>query len=158
MNLKALNRFIKVVSFIKIPLLGLCRPKIVGLTTQKSTVFVPLNWMTKNHLGSMYFGALSMGAELSIALEVLRRIQGEKAPVGFVFKTFNAQFLKRADTDVHFCCEEIPAINLLIESCLKGSDRVEGTYRGYGCSATDPENRFMEYELGLSLKKSKNPV
>lgn len=161
-GIRALNWFVKFLSLVKIPLLGISQPKIIGLTKEKAIVFLPLNWVTKNHLGSMYFGALAMGAELSIALQVLQRIQQEKAPVSFVFKSFSANFLRRADSDVHFCCDEVSAINLLVDKCLVSDERVEGRFRGTARSArvsieteTHGDNVFMEYELVLSLKRKK---
>lgn len=161
-RVRALNRFVKFLSLLKIPLLGISQPKVIGLTKEKAIVFLPLNWVTKNHLGSMYFGALAMGAELSIALQVLQRIQQDKAPVSFVFKSFNANFLRRADSDVHFCCEEIAEINLLIDKALLSEERVEGRFHGTAMSAKLEEKsnaaedmKFMEYELVFSLKKKK---
>lgn len=153
-DIKALNRFVSLLSVVKVPLLGLCRPKVIELTASQAKVMIPLKWLTKNHLGSMYFGALAMGAELSIALQVLQRIQQDKAPVSFVFKDFNCKFRKRADTDVFFQCADVGAINALIEQALGGAERVEGHFLGTAFSTRDSQNIFMEYGLTISLKKS----
>src|SRR5687768_10374081 len=114
-NAPAINRFVKLLSFVKVPLLALARPNIIELTSQRVIVSLPLNWLTKNHVNSMYFGALAMGAELSIAAQVLYRLRKDKVKLSFIFKNYRADFLKRADTDVHFCCDQVAEINALIE-------------------------------------------
>ena len=67
-NLK-LTALINAYSLVQIPLLGMITPRIMELTHKRSVVRVRLDRRTRNHLGVMYFGALAMGAELSIALK-----------------------------------------------------------------------------------------
>ena len=59
---------------VKIPLLAFVTPRVVELTDSKTVVRIRLGMRTRNHLGVMYFGALGMGAELSIALKALEAI------------------------------------------------------------------------------------
>lgn len=153
-----LNFFIKLFSFIKIPLLGFAGPSIVRLTKTDSVVRLPLKWMTKNHFGSMYFGALAMGAELSASLPVLYKIQNEGAKVNFIFKDFSCDFLKRADTHVLFICPEAQNVFALVEKALASPERVEQTFQGYACSESQPEVIFIRYKITLSLKRSDKPA
>jgi len=152
-HLPRLNRFIRTLSLFKVPLLGLCRPKVLELSDSMAKVQLPHEFLTKNHLGSMYFGALAMGAELSIALRLLERMRSEKIPVSFIFKDFSCEFHKRAEEDVHFCTEEIKALDDLIDRALSSEDRQNGTFKGYAVGASDPSTRLMSYQITISLKK-----
>ena len=50
-KLKSANRRLKLFSWFKIPLIGICNPKITELSADKIVVRIPLNLFTKNHLG-----------------------------------------------------------------------------------------------------------
>jgi Domain of unknown function (DUF4442) len=151
-EIKKLNRFIQGLSLLKVPLLGICRPRILELTEDVARVKLPYEFLTKNHLGSMYFGALGMGSELSIALRLLDRMRREKVPVSFIFKDFSCEFLKRAETDVHFITEQVRAIDKLIDLSAGSPDRHNGTFDGYAVSATTGE-KLMTYKLTISMKR-----
>ena len=49
---------------LKAPLIWLCRPKVIEHTDEKIEMAIRLRRRTKNHLGSMYFGALAVGADV----------------------------------------------------------------------------------------------
>ncbi len=51
--------------FRYIPLIGFCKPKILELTDERTVIRMPHHRHTKNHLGSIYFGALAIGARFS---------------------------------------------------------------------------------------------
>src|SRR5947209_683163 len=87
--------FLRLFSFWKIPLLGWIRPSVLE-SGDRTILKVPLNRRTKNHLGVMYFGALAMGAEAAIAIKAVEAIHQSKQRVDFLFKDFQANFLKRA--------------------------------------------------------------
>jgi hypothetical protein len=64
-NLAKANWYLFFFGFTKIPLLWFCRPKIIHLDNNSVEIKIPLKRRTKNHLGSMYFGALSVGADIT---------------------------------------------------------------------------------------------
>ena len=76
----------------------------------------------------------------------------------FIFKNFKAEFIKRADTDVHFRCEQVAQINALIEKARTTGERVDAGFPGTAVSAKDSSVVFMNYELNISLKQSKASV
>lgn len=151
-EIKKLNRFIRTLSLFKVPLLGICRPQVIELNDQKAVVKLPYEFLTKNHLGSMYFGALAMGSELSIALRLLDRMRREKVPVSFIFKDFSCDFLKRAETDVHFVTEQVKLVDALIDQAAASPDRQNGTFEGYAVSTKTGE-KLMTYKLTISMKR-----
>jgi hypothetical protein len=143
----------------KIPLLFLVRPKVLRLDGARAEVKVPLGWVTKNHLGSMYFGALAIGADcvvailaLQVADQLAKQYPGLK--IVPIFKDLKADFLKRAETDVIFVCEEGDKIQTMVLDARKNQQRVTGPIHARAVSAQNPQDVFAEFTLGLSLKAS----
>lgn len=150
-NLK-LTAVINAYSAFNIPLLAMITPRVIELTDTRSVVRVRLDRRTRNHLNVMYFGALAMGAELSIALKCIEAIQKSGKRIDFIFKDFSAQFLKRADGHVHFVCEEAAAVNDLIQRACATSDRLEKTFNGYAFVPSAGDEPVCNYTLTLSVK------
>lgn len=150
-NLK-LTALINAYSAVKIPLLAMITPRVVELTDTRSVVRVRLDPRTRNHLNVMYFGALAMGAELSIALKCIDAIQKSGKRIDFIFKDFSADFLKRADGHVHFICEEAAGVNDLIQGACASSERLEKTFNGYAIVPSQGDEPVAKYTLTLSVK------
>lgn len=150
---------IRAFSLLKVPLLGILRPKVVRLNDQLSRVRLPLSFLAKNHVGSMYFGALAIGAELSVALKVVDAMQNEKTKINFIFKDFSCQFLKRAESATDFCCDEVEKIQELIDKAANSLERVEAQFNGYACphDKKNPkdEDKLMTYQITLSIKSTR---
>ncbi len=144
---------VKLLSFFKVPLLFATSPKVVELSDKVTTVYLPLKRKNKNHVGSMYFGALSMGAELSVALMAIKGTNESKHKVSFIFKDFKAQFLQRADKGVYFTCEEADLAMDLVRLAENSNERVEKELKGYGYTNTKTKEPIFTYTLTLSLKK-----
>lgn len=106
MELFKLNLFLKLFGLFKIPLLFLAGPKITHLNDQKIEIKIPLNWRTRNHLKSLYFGTLAIGADCCAGFLATKFIMQSKKKVHLSFKDFEAQFLKRAESDTYFICEQ----------------------------------------------------
>ena len=87
----------------KIPLLFFLRPSVVEAGALRTVIRIPLTRRSRNHLGSMYFGALCAGADLAGALTAMRRIDASGRRISLIFKDVKAQFFKRAEGDVLFC-------------------------------------------------------
>ncbi len=151
-DIKKLGRFIRTLSLFKVPLLGICRPRVIELSQKVARVQLPHEFLTKNHLGSMYFGALAMGSELSIALRLLDRLRSEKIPISFIFKDYSCEFLKRAEDDVQFVTEQVKAIDALIDRAASSNERHNGTFEGYALSVSTKE-KLMTYKLTISMKR-----
>lgn len=147
--------FIRWLGFWKIPMLFYARPRIMELTDLQCTVKIPLRRRTKNHLGSMYFAALMVGADLAgglIALSQLQ-IQGKARRVSLIFKDVHGEFLKRAEADVVFQCSDGEMIQSMIDETLTTGERVS---QPVFVIATTPAKTGSEpvarFQLTLSLK------
>ena len=109
--------------YLKIPLLAMVSPTVVELNGNRSVVCIPLRRKTKNHLGSMYFGALTIGADCAGGLLGMYWIRKSGRNISFVFKDFKAEFLKRPEADVHFVCEDGPAVESLVDKVISSYER-----------------------------------
>ena len=83
--------------FSKVPLIFYCRPKVINISEAKLEIKIKLNRRTKNHLNSMYFGVLSVGADVTGGFLAMKLIQESKSKIALIFKDFHADFLKRAE-------------------------------------------------------------
>ena len=151
-NLK-LTALINGLSLLKIPLLAFCSPRVLAATDRQSIVRIALDWRTKNHVGVMYFGALAMGAELSVALKAITEIQKSGKNIEFIFKDFKCDFLKRADEDVHFICDQADQVADLIHRASETTERLEGTYHGHAIVPKHGPEPVMAYQITLSVKQ-----
>lgn len=109
----------------KIPLLFFLRPEVLESSGERCVIRIPLSRRSRNHLGSMYFGALCAGADLAGALMAMRRIDASGARVSLIFKDVKAQFHKRAEGDVRFACEDGAAIGDLVCRAVESIQREE---------------------------------
>jgi hypothetical protein len=150
--------FLRTYSFLKIPLIWSLRPSVIDLDLNKTIVEVKLRRFTKNHLGSMYFGALAMGAELVVALRAVHTIYLSKRKVDFVFKDFNIEFHKRAEGNVHFVCEQGQDVKALVDRAIESKNRETQTFSGYALVPEKSiEEKIASFRVTLSVKlKEKN--
>ncbi len=151
--------FLRLFTFWKIPLIWWIRPSVVEMGDSRTVIKVPLNRRTQNHLRSMYFGAIAIGAELVVAMKAVYAIHLSKKPVDFVFKDFKIDFLKRAEGDVHFICDSGLDVTKLVEKTIQTGERETQTFQGYAIvPAKDPNEKIVTFEVTLSVKlrKKKN--
>ena len=157
-DLFKINMFLRLYAWIKIPLIGFCSPKLMELTDSRLVLKLPLGYRTRNHLKSMYFGALAIGAEMSIVLIAVLKIKDHTDAGGdridFVFKDFKIDFLKRPDGHVHFISDYVKAAVAQISEAKDSLDRINKTMTGYAVvPSIDPNERVAEYTLTLSVKR-----
>ena len=56
--------------FVRIPMIAYVRPKLLSIDENSVRVRIRLRRKTKNHLNSMYFGALAVGADIAGGIQV----------------------------------------------------------------------------------------
>ncbi len=116
----ALLRFFGI---FKVPLINWVSPKVVELSEKRTEVVIPLSRRTKNHLGSMYFGVLAVGADVAGGLMAMKLIIESGKNVSLAFKEFNAEYLKRPESATHFICEEGDKIKDFVDMVLQSDER-----------------------------------
>ena len=147
---------VRALGWWKIPLIAVVRPTVVELEGDRCVIRIPLRRRTRNHLGSMYFGALSIGADIAGGLLAVQMIRAEKAKVSRACKSFRAAFLKRPDSDVYFVCEEGARVRALVAKTLVSEERHTEpiALRAEVRPAGGPVETVAEFILELSLKRS----
>ncbi len=147
------NLFLSLYAWSKIPLIGFCSPRVIEVSDQKTVLKIPLGFRTKNHLGAMYFGALAVGSELCIALLAVKKIQQSGLKIDFLFKDYKAEFLKRAEGDVHFICDQAQVVVDQIKEAQNSSERINRTMTAYAIVPSLSETeKVATFELTLSVK------
>lgn len=147
------KRMLRLFGIFKIPLIGFVRPRIIELTDQKLVVRIKLRRKTRNHLGSMYFGALAIGADIAGAFQAFQIADELKRKLSIVFKDFKADFIQRPESDVCFVSEAGDQIRAMVEESIKTGERVTQGIRIKALTGY-PENPEVaaEFTLGLSIK------
>lgn len=110
-------------AFRKIRLISWVKPRVVELTDERCEIVIPLNWRTRNHLRSMYFGALCTGADAAAALFAMKASEQASGSFSIIFKDVQAEFLKRPESDVHFVCDEGREILALMKKAAASGER-----------------------------------
>jgi acyl-coenzyme A thioesterase PaaI-like protein len=141
-------------TLFRIPLLFFLRPSVIEASRERTVIRIPLTRRSRNHLGSMYFGALCAGADLAGALTAMRRIEESGRRVSLIFKDVRASFLRRAEGDVVFACEDGAAVAALVERAIATGEREELPVTILARVVDDPSAEpAAEFVLTLSLKR-----
>lgn len=148
------NLYLWYFGLTKVRLINYCRPQIVDVSEKGVTLLIPLNRRTKNHVKSMYIGVMTVGVDLVTGFTAMLKIRESKRNVILIFKDMKANFLKRAEGDVHYICNEGKKIAQAVDETLKTGERVNLLVP---VTATVPEKfgdePVAEFSITLSLKE-----
>ena len=142
----ALNLFLR----MKLPMIGYCSPKILTSNAEKVDILIPLRRNTKNHLKSMYFGALCVGADFAGGLLTLNIINKHNSKAKLIFKDFKANFLKKGLSDIRFICSDSKVIEKGVVENLNTKNRINFKVK---VSAIDKDGlKIADFWLTTSIK------
>ena len=146
--------FLRLFGLAAVRMIWWVRPRVLQLSDEVAEVVIPLNGRTRNHLRSMYFGTLAVGADCAGGILAVAYLYRNNLPVSFVFKDFKAEFLKRPDGDVHFFCDLGASLREAVDETMRTGERVNIPTP---VIATVPSKHGDEpvakFQLTLSLKK-----
>ena len=129
-----------------------CRPKIIFLDDDSIKVKIKLKRRVKNHLGSMYLGALTVGADITSGYFAFHYLKKYNKNISLVFKDIHANFLKRVLGDVVFECNQGEEINRMIARSIESSRR-ENMSVDVTASVPSISNEIVaKFSLTLSVK------
>ena len=152
-SLRKANWGLKLFAWRYIPLIGFCSPKIIRMDEKTVEVTMPHKWRTKNHLGSIYFGALAIGADLAGAFLVFTKAKARGVNANFAFKDVEGKFLKRPEGRVHFISHDGDVIDQMLDESIATGERVN---RPVSVIVTCPEKNgddvMASFTLTLSIK------
>ncbi len=139
---------------MKVPVLLFLGPQVMELDDEGCAVRIPLGWRSRNHVGSMYFGALCAGADIAAGLCAFRAIREGHRKVVPIFKDLRADFLKRADGDVVFRSREGRRVAEAVRQADETGERVT---LPVDVVATVPakygDEAVARFTLGLSVRR-----
>lgn len=140
-------------SHFKVAMIGYLKPHLIKLTDDDIVIRIPLRRRSRNHLNSMYFGALAVGADLAGGLHGFYHADLAQCKVSLVFKSFQAQFLRRPESDVYFVCTEGAIVKKMIEDSRATGERINKpiNIKAYTDYLTQPEE-VADFILELSVK------
>lgn len=123
-SLKKMRRLLWLMGMFKIPMIAFTRPKLMLLDDNSSQVRIKLRRRTKNHLKSMYFGSLAVGADIAAGLHAFYFAEESGVKVSFAFKAVKAEFLKRATSDVYFNSDEGQKVKKVFDEAMSTKERI----------------------------------
>jgi acyl-coenzyme A thioesterase PaaI-like protein len=85
-----------------IPLARGLRARVVEVTDTRCELLMPATRRSRNHVGSMYFGAQMTLADLTAGVLIFRRFP--PGPYGALIKRVEADFLAKAKGDIRCVC------------------------------------------------------
>lgn len=150
--LQKFRRQIWLLGFFKIRLLFFVRPQLIKLNDQEVEVLVKLRRRTKNHLNSMYFGALAVGADLAAGVHALYFCDKKGLQPHFSFKSMNAQFLKRVESDARFICNSGKEIEEVVEKAILTKERQNYPVEISVLNTTGEEVARFTMEMSIKVK------
>lgn len=101
----------------------------------------------------MYFGALSVGADCAVGALAMHLIRQQPEHVSLIFKNFHAEFHKRAEGDVDFCCSQGHEISNLVAQAAASDERVEMMVDVIATVPDQSDDPVATFKLALSLKR-----
>lgn len=137
----------------RIPLLFYVGASVKEISPERVVAHIPLRRRTRNHLGSMYFGALCIGADIAPGTLAMYLIRRQPAHISMVFKDFQAEFLRRAEGDVDFICDQGKEIAELVALAAASEERVGRQVEVVATVPSLGNEPVARFRLTLSLKK-----
>jgi hypothetical protein len=149
-TLKSMQWKMFLLGFFKISILHYVRPRLIEINDEKVVLKVTLRRRTKNHLNSMYFGALAVGADIAGGLQAFYFAERYGKKISFAFKSSTAQFLKRAETDTFFESNQGAVIVAALKKSMETGERVNDIVN---VIAKNTNGEIVAtFEMGISLK------
>ena len=135
-------------------MIGYCRPRVVNVSDTEVVLSIPLNRRTRNHVGSMYIGALTVGVDFVTGLTAMTTIKKSKKNIVLIFKDLKSSFLKRAEGETFFTCNHTKEIAAAVKKVVDSKQRVNIEVP---IIATVPEKfgdePVAEFTITLSMKE-----
>ena len=105
-------------------MIGYCRPRVVNVSDTEVVLSIPLNRRTRNHVGSMYIGAMTVGVDFVTGLTAMTSIKKSKKNIVLIFKDLKSSFIKRAEGETLFTCNYTKEIAAAVKKVVDSNERV----------------------------------
>ncbi|WP_196885205.1 DUF4442 domain-containing protein [Aureivirga sp. CE67] len=143
---KKYNKFL----MFKVPLAYLAGVRIKTIENTKCEVGVKFKWLNQNPFNSIYFAVLSMAAELTTGVLVLKKTQETKKSISTLVVSHQGDFLKKAKGRITFICEDEEKIEEAIKQMQETGEAV--TVKISSCGYNEENQMVASYTFLWSLK------
>jgi acyl-coenzyme A thioesterase PaaI-like protein len=147
------RRMLRIMGWWYIPMIGYVRPKLERIDDNTAVISIRLRRRTKNHLKSMYFGALAVGADVAAGLHVFYFSEKLGVKPSFAFKSMKADFHKRAMGTVLFTCEDGQKVKQLVGTAKDTGERQNAFVHVKACTEDGEVVAVFEMEISVKCKK-----
>jgi hypothetical protein len=137
---------------VKIPMIAYCRPKVITWNEETVVVRIRRSRRTNNHLKSMYFGAMMVGADLAAGMHAFAFTVSAKKKISLAFKSCSAQFIKRPETDVFFEANAGHIVRNMIAESENKKERINGIIPVIIKDTNGEEVAKVDMELSLKVR------
>ena len=153
-TLKKINRQLWLLGMFKIRMLGYVGPKVVEISKEKVILKIKLSRRSRNHLGSMYLGALVVGADLVAGLPYAYLATENKVKFSLAFKNLSSQYHRRPDSDVFFEVKDLSIFENLLEQGIASKERItkDIAVKAFVHYGKPEEVHVADFVMGLSVK------
>lgn len=151
-TLKSMKWKLFLLGAVKIPLINFCRPRLIEMNDTTVKVKIKLRRRTKNHLKSMYFGALAVGADVAAGIHAFYFAEKSGKKVSFAFKGVKAEFLKRAESDITFVSTEGELVQKAFDSSADSGERVNQPINVIAYNTQQEEVATFEMIVSVKVK------
>ncbi|TSJ42107.1 DUF4442 domain-containing protein [Fluviicola chungangensis] len=143
---------LRLMGIFKIPMIGYVRPRLVEINDNDVIVRIKLRRRTKNHLKSMYFGVLAVGADVTAGLHAFYFCDELNVRPSFAFKAMKSEFVKRAETDVIFSCNEGAVIREQVLRAIQTNERQNHWVKVTAKDLSGEIVALFEMEISVKIK------
>ncbi len=149
-SIGTIRRKLFLLGLLKIPMIGFVRPRLLTLSETDVEVKIRLKRRSKNHLNSMYFGALAVGADIAAGIQAFYFSELMGKPVSLAFKGIHGEFLMRAESDIVFKSSQGSLVKSAMENSLKNGERINQPIEVIALN--DQEEVVATFEMILSVR------
>lgn len=141
-----------------IPMINDSQLSITKLDDRQCIIKMPFIRQNKNHVGSMYFGAITIGTEVAAGILAFNYLDKYNLEPLLVFKDISGGFLRRAESDTYFICSDYQAISAALKELTETQQRINVTVSVIGVTdLTKLDEKISDFKITISIKyKSKN--
>jgi len=151
-NLKKYGMMLRLMGIFKIPMIGFVRPRLLEINEDEVSVKIKLRRRTRNHLRSMYFGVLAVGADVAAGLHAFYFCDELNVRPSFAFKGMKAEFVKRAETDVVFTCSEGALVREQVLKAIQTNERQNHWVKVTAKDLNGDVVALFEMEISVKIK------
>lgn len=135
-----------------VPMIKYANISLEEITEEFAIAKIPFTEQNKNHVNSVYFGSLAIGADVAAGGLAFYHIESKCLDSTVVFKDFNANFIKRAEGDTYFICKDKDIIESSIREMLLTKKRVNFPLTVIATTNLKTYEPVAEFILTTSIK------